>query len=118
MKVRVVISHFTLLTFSIGSNNRRQIGLARLITDEVTFVYLTDVYILEEYQGKGLGSFLMKCVNETLSSWPELRGAFLVTGQDEGAKFYAKRLEMEPFEAEKKRMQWMIKKGPGYGLSN
>jgi GNAT superfamily N-acetyltransferase len=39
-----------------------QIGLARVVTDYATFAYLCDVYILEEYQGQGLGKWLMACV--------------------------------------------------------
>lgn len=38
-----------------GWNNLAQIGLARLITDEVTFDYIIDAHILLEYQRKGLG---------------------------------------------------------------
>ena len=40
----------------------KQIGLARIITDKITFAYLLDVYVLEEYQGQGLGKWLMECV--------------------------------------------------------
>lgn len=32
-----------------------QIGFARLVTDGVTFGYLCDVYIIDEYQKQGLG---------------------------------------------------------------
>ena len=110
-----ISSRLKLLTLGIDSNNLRQIGLARLITDQVTFAYLTDVYILEQYQGKGLGSFLIGCVNETLLSWPALRGTFLMTS---GGDFYTKRLEMEPFDGAKIGIQWMVKKGPRYGLSD
>jgi len=47
----------------------RQIGLARVITDKATFAYLCDVYVLEEYRGKGLGKWLM----EAVSSHPDLQ---------------------------------------------
>jgi GNAT superfamily N-acetyltransferase len=40
----------------------RQIGLARIITDKATFAYLCDVYVLEEYRGRGLGKWLMDAV--------------------------------------------------------
>lgn len=43
-----------------------QIGLSRVITDTVTFAYLTDVYVLPEYQSRGLGAWMMDCVAETL----------------------------------------------------
>ncbi len=36
-----------------------QIGLARVVTDYATFVYLCDVFVLEDYQGRGLGKWLM-----------------------------------------------------------
>ncbi len=42
----------------------KQIGLARVITDFATFAYLCDVFVLEDYQGRGLGKFLMQTVLE------------------------------------------------------
>ncbi len=39
-----------------------QIGLARLITDHATFGYLADVYILEEWRGRGLAKWLLRCI--------------------------------------------------------
>ncbi len=41
-----------------------QIGLARVVTDHATFAYLCDVFVLEEYQGRGLGKFLLQTVLE------------------------------------------------------
>lgn len=38
----------------------RQIAFARLITDEATFAYLCDVFVLPDYRGKGYASALMK----------------------------------------------------------
>jgi ribosomal protein S18 acetylase RimI-like enzyme len=40
----------------------KQIGLARVVTDLATYAYLCDVYVLEEFRGKGLGVWLMECV--------------------------------------------------------
>ena len=40
----------------------RQIGFARVVTDYATFAYLADVFILEEYRGRGLAKFLMDCI--------------------------------------------------------
>lgn len=40
----------------------RQAGLARVVTDRVTFAYLCDVYVLPELRGRGLGTWLMECV--------------------------------------------------------
>lgn len=40
----------------------QQVGLARVITDYATYVYLCDVFILEEHQGQGLGKWLIEVV--------------------------------------------------------
>ncbi len=47
-----------------------QIGFARVITDRATFAYLGDVYILDPYQGRGLGTLLM----QTITAHPDLQG--------------------------------------------
>ena len=39
--------------------NDKQIGFARVITDNVSFGYLADVFILNEFRGKGLSKELM-----------------------------------------------------------
>ena len=39
--------------------DQRQIGFARVVTDKVIFSYLMDVFIDEEYQGKGYGQLLI-----------------------------------------------------------
>lgn len=58
--------------------NERQIGFARVLTDYVTFAYVADVFVLEEFRGQGLGRWLL---NQVVSH-PELhevRTWFLVT---------------------------------------
>jgi GNAT superfamily N-acetyltransferase len=42
----------------------RQIGFARAASDGVSFVYLADVYVLEEYRGRGLGEALVRFMVE------------------------------------------------------
>jgi GNAT superfamily N-acetyltransferase len=42
----------------------KQIGFARVITDKATFAYLADVFIDENFQGKGLGKWLVKTILE------------------------------------------------------
>ncbi|MDB5224033.1 MAG: N-acetyltransferase [Chitinophagaceae bacterium] len=51
-------------------NNKVQIGYARMITDKATFAYLADVFIDENYRGKGLGKWLVKAI----LAHPELQG--------------------------------------------
>ena len=48
----------------------RQAGFARAITDRATYAYLSDVFVLEEYRGRGLSKWLMECVLEH----PDLQG--------------------------------------------
>ncbi|KAH8649039.1 hypothetical protein BX600DRAFT_517433 [Xylariales sp. PMI_506] len=62
-----------------GQSGPQQIGLARVVTDNVTFAYLTDVYVLKEHQGKGLGRWLLECLNEVIKSWPHLRRFMFLT---------------------------------------
>lgn len=56
----------------------RQIAFARLITDEATFAYLCDVFVLPDYRGKGYASALMKHVFAS-PSLTGLRRIVLVT---------------------------------------
>lgn len=48
----------------------KQIGFARVITDYATIAYLGDVYVLEEYRGRGLSKWLM----EIIMTHPDLQG--------------------------------------------
>jgi GNAT superfamily N-acetyltransferase len=62
---------------------KRQIGFARVITDHATFAYLADVFILEDFRGRGLGEWLI----ETVMSHAELQGLrrwMLVTRDAQG----------------------------------
>ena len=45
-------------------HNEKQIGFGRAITDRSTFAYLADLFILEEYRGRGLGKWLVDCFLE------------------------------------------------------
>ncbi len=49
---------------------RTQIGFARTVTDRASFAYLADVFVLEEWRGRGLSKFLMRSV----MAHPQLQG--------------------------------------------
>ncbi|WP_017728224.1 GNAT family N-acetyltransferase [Halalkalibacterium ligniniphilum] len=63
---------------------RIQIGFARVITDLVTFAYLTDVFIVKEHRGKGLGKWLL----ETITSYEPLHIRRIMLNTDDGHSFY------------------------------
>lgn len=45
------------------------VGFARVITDRATFAYIGDVYVLEEFRGRGLSKALMRAIR----SHPDLQ---------------------------------------------
>jgi GNAT superfamily N-acetyltransferase len=51
-------------------SNCAQIGFARVVSDCATFAYIGDVFILEEFRGKGLSKWLM----EVILKHPHLQG--------------------------------------------
>jgi ribosomal protein S18 acetylase RimI-like enzyme len=59
---------------------RQQVGFARVVTDRATFAYLSDVYVLEAYRGRGLARRLMDAV----MAHPDLQGLrrFSLTTRD------------------------------------
>lgn len=67
------------IPFSVR-HGARQVGFARVITDRATFAYLSDVYILEAYRGRGLARRLMDAV----MAHPDLQGLrrFSLTTRD------------------------------------
>ena len=51
-------------------DGEKQVGFARMVTDSATFAYLADVFIDEEYRGRGLSKWLM----QVILSHPGLQG--------------------------------------------
>jgi len=46
------------------------VAMARIVTDYATFAWLCDVFVREEYRGRGIGKWLM----ESILAHPELQG--------------------------------------------
>jgi GNAT superfamily N-acetyltransferase len=67
------------LCFSVFEQEK-QVGFARVITDEATIAYLADVFIDEQHRGRGLSKWLM----EVILSYPGLQGLrrFLLATRD------------------------------------
>jgi GNAT superfamily N-acetyltransferase len=90
------------------------VGMARVVTDYVTFGYLTDVYVLKEHQGKGLGKWAMQCLNEILDDMPGLRHFFLFTNSPATAKLYENTIGAVDWRlTPTSRLMFMERWGPG-----
>lgn len=70
------------------------------MTDYTTITYLTDVFIEDEYQSKGLGSWLVGCVQEVIESMPYLRRSVLITSNwERSVPFYEKLMGVKVHES-------------------
>jgi GNAT superfamily N-acetyltransferase len=47
-----------------------QVGYARVVTDQATFAWLADVFVVAPHRARGLGTWLIRCVLDC----PELQG--------------------------------------------
>ncbi|HEY0429633.1 MAG TPA: GNAT family N-acetyltransferase [Pyrinomonadaceae bacterium] len=82
-----------------------QIGFARVVTDFATFAYLGDVFVLEDFRGKGLSKWLM----ETILSHPDLQNfrRWILATRDAHTLY-----EKFGFAALKHPTRWMEKAAP------
>ncbi|HKI57356.1 MAG TPA: GNAT family N-acetyltransferase [Trueperaceae bacterium] len=86
----------------------RQVGFARVVTDRLTFAYVADVFVLEAERGRGLGSFLMRCVLDS----PETRSVRYWTLFTRDAHALYRRVGFGRLEGER-LARFMIRYGPG-----
>lgn len=94
-----------------ASKQPRLVGLGRWITDDVSVVYINDIYVLKEYRNKGLATWMLACMNEQLSLMPNLRGTILIVQKGSSTELlYKKHLEMEDLAA---KDVLLVKSGPG-----
>jgi GNAT superfamily N-acetyltransferase len=49
------------IPFGVFEHNH-QVGFARVISDQSTFAYLADVFVVPEARGQGLARFLLECI--------------------------------------------------------
>ena len=65
--VRRALEH----SLSFGLLREHQlVGFARVISDYATFAYVSDVFVLPEFRGQGLATWMMTCI----LAHPELQG--------------------------------------------
>ena len=58
------------LCFGVYTGDHRQVGFARVLSDFAVFAWIMDVFILEDFRGRGLGKLLMRAITEH----PDLQG--------------------------------------------
>jgi GNAT superfamily N-acetyltransferase len=51
-------------------HHAKQVGFGRAVSDQATFAYLADVFVLPDYRGRDLGTWLVACI----LAHPELQG--------------------------------------------
>jgi GNAT superfamily N-acetyltransferase len=83
----------------------RTVGFARVITDFAVFGTVEDVFVLPEFQGKGLGGWMLECI----LAHPALAGIDLIVATRKAKGFY----EHFAFRPLKDRNQYMLRRGSG-----
>lgn len=83
----------------------RLIGFARVVSDQATFAYIGDVFVIDEFRGRGLSKWLM----ETMLEHPDLQGLrrWILATQDAHGLY-----KQFGFEELKHPDRWMEKPAP------
>ena len=74
-------------------DNDKLVGLIRVVGDNYTIIYIQDILVLQEYQGQGIGSDLLKLI---LEKYKSIRQIVLMTDDTEKTiNFYRKNRMVE-----------------------
>jgi GNAT superfamily N-acetyltransferase len=83
----------------------RQVGFARVVTDEATFAWVCDVFVDEASRGQGIGKLLLSAITED----PRLAGVKRTMLATSTPAFY----EPFGFQPLDRPDRWMLRYGPG-----
>ena len=92
------------LCFSAFDGNR-QVGFARVVTDQATFAWICDVFVNDDRRGEGIGKGLLSAI--TLD--PRLAGLKRTLLATSSPEFYTP----FGFASLDNPERWMLRKGPG-----
>lgn len=92
------------LCFSV-LDGPRQIGFARVVTDQATFAWLCDVFVDEDRRGQGIGRTLLAAVTGD----PRLEGLKRTVLVTDSPAFYTS-FGFAPIDRPER---WMLRRGPG-----
>ena len=84
-----------------------QIGFARVLSDDVSFGWVADVFVLPEHRGGGRGTWLMQCVVESYAQLPRL-----VLGTRDAHGVYAKVGFAPLIRVERWMERWYVEPNP------
>ncbi len=109
-KAEVATSISNSLCFGLYANDGSQVGFARIVTDQATFAWLCDVFVLDAHRGRGLAKWLI----ETVVRHPVLRSLprILLATRD-AHTLYSK---YGGFEILPNPDRWMVRLAPNPGL--
>ena len=85
-KERVEKSIENSICYGLYDNENNMLGFARVLTDHVVFAYIMDLFIFEEYRGKGLGTKLV----EHIVGQPDLQVRLWFLGTADAHGLYKK----------------------------
>jgi GNAT superfamily N-acetyltransferase len=95
------------LTFGVYENEKGEnlIGFARVVSDYATFAYVGDVFIIEEFRGRGVSKWLM----DVIVNYPDLQNLrrWILATRDAHALY-----EKFGFAALRFPERWMEKNAP------
>ena len=83
----------------------RQVGFARVVTDQATFAWVCDVFVDDDRRGQGIGRKLMAAVTDD----PRLVGLKRIVLVTSSADFYTP-FGFAPIDGPER---WMLRQGPG-----
>jgi N-acetylglutamate synthase-like GNAT family acetyltransferase len=92
------------LCFS-AMDGAKQVGFARVVTDQATFAWICDVFVDESMRGRGVGKLLLTVITED----PRLAGLKRTALATSSPQFY----EQFGFERLEQPDRWMVRRGPG-----
>ena len=101
-EVQTTIAHSFCFGIYLGD---KQIGFARVITDYVVFAYVMDVFITEEYRGKGYSSLLI----DNMMNEPQLKNIQIWRLATTDANFLYRKFGFKELAHPEKLMEKIIK---------
>ena len=101
-EVQTTIAHSFCFGIYLGD---KQIGFARVITDYVVFAYVMDVFITEDYRGKGYSSLLI----DNMMNEPQLKNIQIWRLATTDAHFLYRKFGFKELAHPEKLMEKIIK---------